>query len=172
MDQTIVIETEASTAANAPASTLGIRLASLILTVAGLFYLYQAIELPMGDPPGTGVGAVPVLVAVCWVVFGAFVTVRNRGASADLGPWPRGSAALRVGGAFFLCVMFIVGLPFFGIFLTTGVFLLLMGRLAGAPWTSAVILSAATPVAFWIVFSLGLKVSLPFGSLLTVIFRG
>lgn len=114
----------------------------------------------------------PTLVAVCWVIFGAFVTVRNSRASADLGRWPRGGPGLRVGFAFLLCVVFIVGLPFFGIFLTTGIFLLLMGRLAGAPWASATVLGVATPVAFWVVFSLGLKVSLPFGSLINAIFRG
>lgn len=166
MDQMAVIDREVST------STKGARLASLILTAAGLFYLYQAINMPMGEPPGTGIGAVPTLVAVCWVIFGLFVTVRNRCVSVDLGPWPKGRSALRVGYAFLLCVTFIIGLPFFGIFLTTGVFLLLMARLADAPWKDALIVAVATPLAFWVVFSLGLKVSLPYGSLLTAILRG
>ncbi len=69
MDQATVIDTEA------PTSTKGARLASLVLTAAGLFYLYQAIQLPIGNPPGTGIGAVPTLVAVSWVVFGLFVTI-------------------------------------------------------------------------------------------------
>ncbi|MGM4903861.1 tripartite tricarboxylate transporter TctB family protein [Tardiphaga sp. 866_E4_N2_1] len=155
---------------DAPASTKGSQLTSLILTAAGLFYLYQSLQLSMGDPLGTGVGAMPALVAVCWVAFGVFVTVRNRPA-ADVGPWPRGRLALRVGYSLLLCIAFIVALPVFGVFLTTAVFLLLMARLVDATWKNACIVAVTMPIAFWVVFSLGLKVSLPYGVLLTTIFR-
>jgi hypothetical protein len=159
--------------ADAPASAKGSRLTSLILTAAGLFYLYQSLQLPMGDPPGTGVGAIPALVAVCWVAFGVYVTIRNRAAVSDVGPWPSGRSALRVGYSLLLCVAFIVTLPFFGIFLTTGAFLFLMARLVDATWKNACVVAATTPVAFWVVFSFGLKVSLPYGSLITtILFRG
>jgi hypothetical protein len=79
--------------------------------------------------------------------------------------------ALRVGYSLLLCIAFIVALPVFGVFLTTAVFLLLMARLVDATWKNACIVAVTMPIAFWVVFSLGLKVSLPYGVLLTTIFR-
>lgn len=166
MDQATVISTDA------PISTKGATIGSPVLTVVGLLYLYQALKLPLGDPLGTGIGAIPVLVAVCWVAFGLLATIRSRSTSVDLGPWPAGRLALRVGYAFLLCVAFIITTPFFGIFLTTAVFLLLMARLDDASWKNAIILGVVTPLVFWLVFKVGLKLSLPFGSLLTSFLRG
>jgi hypothetical protein len=171
MDQTTVVGTEVPIEVNASAPGMGARLASLILTTAGLFYLYHASQLPLGDPRGTGVGAVPLLIGTCWVAFGAYSAVRIPKNSPESTPWPRGHEALRALAVLFLCVAFIVSLPFFGIFLTTGMFLLLMARLAGSPWKSALILSVVTPAAFWLVFSWGLKVSLPYGSLVSAVLR-
>jgi hypothetical protein len=170
MNQVTVVGTEVPIEVHASAPGRA-RLASCILTAAGLFYLYHASGLPLGDPPGTGVGAIPLLVGICWVAFGAYSAVRIPKASPESGPWPRGREALRVPAALLLCVAFIVALSFFGIFLTTGIFLLLMARLAGSPWKSALILSVATPAAFWVVFSWGLKVSLPYGSLVLAVLR-
>jgi hypothetical protein len=161
-----------ATDVDVPAAAKGSRLTSLILTAAGLGYLYQSMQLPMGDPLGTGVGAIPALIAVCWVAFGIYVTIRNRPVAAELGPWPRGTAALRVGYSLLLCIAFVVTLPFLGIFLTTAAFLLLMARLVEATWKNACVVAVTTPIAFWIVFALGLKVSLPYGSLFTTMFGG
>jgi hypothetical protein len=172
MNHTAVGCTEVPIEVNASAPATGARLASVILTGAGLFYLCYASQLPLGDPPGTGIGVIPLLMGICWVAFGAYSAVRIPKASPESGPWPRGHEALRVLAALLLCVAFIVALSFFGIFLTTGVFLLLMARLAGSPWKSALILSVATPAAFWVVFSYGLKVSLPYGSLVSAALRG
>jgi hypothetical protein len=169
MNQVTAIGTEVPSEVHASAPGRGARLASCILTAVGLFYLYHASLLPLGDPPGTGVGAIPLLVGICWVAFGAYSAVRIPNASPESGPWPRGREALRVPVALVLCVAFIVALSFFGIFLTTGIFLLLMARLAGSPWKSALILSVAAPAAFWLVFSWGLKVSLPYGSLVLAV---
>jgi|AraplaDrversion2_2_1032049.scaffolds.fasta_scaffold00618_34 hypothetical protein len=171
MNQVTVVGTEVPIAVHASAPGKGARLASCILTAAGLFYLYHASRLPLGDPPGTGVGAIPLLIGICWVAFGAYSAVRIPKASPESGSWRHGREALRVPAALALCMIFIVALSFFGIFLTTGVFLLLMARLAGSPWKSAVILSIATPAAFWLVFSWGLKVSLPYGSLVSAVLR-
>lgn len=160
---------EAAIGVDAPSAPKTVRLASLILTALGLFYLYQASKMPLGDPPGTGIGAVPIVVGICWVAFGLYATIRNRGGLVDSGPWPKGRAAFRALYALLLCVVYIVGLPVFGIFITTGVFLVLMARLAGAPSTSALGVAVMTPIAFWVIFSLGLKVSLPYGSLLAAV---
>ncbi|WP_431015665.1 tripartite tricarboxylate transporter TctB family protein [Bradyrhizobium pachyrhizi] len=172
MDQMTVVGTEVPIEVNASAPVTGARLASVILTAAGLFYLYHASQLPLGDPPGTGVGAIPLLMGICWLAFGAYSALRIPKASPESGLWPRGHEALRVLATLLLCVTFIAALPFFGIFLTTAIFLLLMARLAGSPWKSALILSVATPAAFWVVFSWGLKVSLPYGSLVSDVLRG
>jgi hypothetical protein len=173
MDPITVVGPEVPIEANALVRVSGAaRLAAAILTAGGLFYLYYASQLPLGDPPGTGVGTVPLLIGICWVAFGTYAAVRIPTTSSDSGPWPRGRERLRVLAALLLCVAFIVALSFFGIFLTTGIFLLLMARLAGAPWKSALILGVVTPAAFWVVFSYGLKVSLPYGSLVSAVLRG
>ncbi|MBH5384722.1 tripartite tricarboxylate transporter TctB family protein [Bradyrhizobium sp. CNPSo 4019] len=160
---------EAAIGVDVPSAPKIVRSASLILTALGLFYLHQASMMPLGDPPGTGIGAVPLMVGTCWVAFGLYVTIRNQSGLVDSGPWPKGRAALRALYALLLCVVYIVGLPFLGIFITTGVFLVLMARLAGAPSTSALVVAVMTPIAFWVIFSLGLKVSLPYGSLLAAV---
>lgn len=162
---------EVAIAGDVPSDSKAVRWASLILTALGLFYLYQASTMPLGDPPGTGIGAIPLLVGTCWVTFGIYATIRNRSGLAHSEPWPKGRAAVRAVYALLLCALYIVGLPFLGIFITTGAFLLLMARLAGASWTSALGVAVITPAVFWVIFSLGLKVSLPYGSVFTV-FRG
>jgi hypothetical protein len=173
MDQMTVVGPEEPIEANVLVRASGAaRLASAILTAGGLFYLYFASKLPLGDPPGTGIGTVPLLIGICWVAFGTYSAVRIPTTSSDSGPWPRGREGLRVLAALLLCVAFIVALSLLGIFLTTGIFLLLMARLAGAPWKSALILGVVTPAAFWVVFSYGLKVSLPYGSLVSAVLRG
>lgn len=151
-----------------PSDSRAMRWALLILTALGMFYLYQASMMPLGDPAGTGIGAIPFLVGVCWVTFGIYATMRKPSGLAHSEPWPKGRAAMRAVYALLLCILYIAGLPFLGIFITTGAFLLLMARLAGAPWTSAFVVAAITPAVFWVIFSLGLKVSLPYGSVFSV----
>ncbi|MEH2510380.1 putative tricarboxylic transport membrane protein [Nitrobacteraceae bacterium AZCC 1564] len=145
-----------------------VRIASAILTGAGLIYFYNALQLPLGDPLGTGVGAVPTFVGILWIIFGLYVTCRDADIQirdSEVGTWPDRQMAIRLGLALVLCFGFIIVMPLLGTVATSGLFLLLMGRLAGAPWGKSLVASVALPVFFWLVFVKLLKVSLPVGSL-------
>ncbi|ARQ00106.1 tripartite tricarboxylate transporter TctB family protein [Pseudorhodoplanes sinuspersici] len=148
-----------------------VRIASAILTAVGLVYAYYALQLPLGDPAGTGVGAVPTVIGVLWVAVGLYVTFRDvdlQIRDSEVGTWPSREMAVRVALAVALCVGFIVMMPLLGTLMTSGGFLFLMGRLAGAPWSKALFASIVLPIFFWLVFGKLLQVALPAGSLLAL----
>jgi hypothetical protein len=53
---------------------------------------------------------------------------------------------------------------------TSGLFLILMAQLSGAPWGKSLLASIVLPIFFWLVFVKLLQVSLPAGSLFVRLF--
>lgn len=150
-----------------------VRIASAVLTLIGLAYTYYAFQLPIGDPPGTGEGAFPSAVGVLWTAFGLYITLRAPDIQirdGEVGVWPDAKMMKRLGFAVALCVAFLVTLPILGMIVTSGLFLILMGRLAGAAWAKTVLASVVLPIFFWIIFVKLLQVSLPSGVLLAYLF--
>jgi putative tricarboxylic transport membrane protein len=159
-----------------PTITRGhVRIASAILTTTGAIYAYRAFHLSLGDPPGTGVGIIPIAIGVRWVAFGLYVTLRApdiQVRDGEVGSWPCSEMTRRLLLAIGLCLGFIVVLPFLGMVVSSGFFLVLIGRLAGAPWGKSLLASIVLPVVFWLIFVKLLQVSLPEGSLFEFVFRG
>lgn len=152
-----------------------IRIASAVLTLIGFAYTYYAMQLSLGDPPGTGVGAFPSAVGVLWTAFGLYVTLRTPDIQirdGEVGVWPDARMMKRLGLAVALCAGFIAMLSALGMLVTSGLFLILMGRLAGAPWGKAILASVVLPISFWVIFVKLLQVSLPLGALFVYLFGG
>jgi putative tricarboxylic transport membrane protein len=158
-----------------PTITRGhVRIASAILTIIGAIYAYRAFYLSLGDPPGTGVGITPIAIGVLWVAFGLYVTLRApdiQVRDGEVGSWPGREMTRRLLLAIGLCFGFIVVLPFLGMVVTSGLFLVLIGRLAGAPWGKSLLTGIVLPMVFWLIFVKLLQVSLPEGSLFEFVFR-
>lgn len=89
----------------------------------------------------------------------------------EVGAWPTPQMAKQLGLAIVLCIGFIVLLPFFGTSLTSGLFLLFIARVAGAPWRKSLFASIVLPIFFWLIFVKLLQVSLPEGSLVSLLSR-
>ncbi|MGL5164345.1 MAG: tripartite tricarboxylate transporter TctB family protein [Afipia sp.] len=150
-----------------------VRIASAILTAVGLAYTYYALQLPLGDPIGTGVGATPSAIGLLWVIFGCFVTLRTPDIQVrddEVGTWPSLAMTKRLALAVALCFGFVVTQPLLGMIVTSGLFLILMAQLSGAPWGKSLLASIVLPVFFWLVFVKLLQVSLPAGSLFAYLF--
>lgn len=150
-----------------------IRIASAILTTIGLAYTYHAFQLPLGDPPGTGVGAMPRAVGALWVAFGLYVTVRGADIQVhddEVGIWPTFAMVKRLAAAVILCFGFVIMQPLLGMIVTSALFLVLMAQLSGAPWGKSLLASIVLPIFFWLVFVKLLQVTLPAGFLFVFLF--
>lgn len=156
-----------------PVKRAHVRIASAILTTIGLAYTYHALQLPLGDPSGTGVGAMPSALGVLWVAFGLYVTVRGSDVQVrddEVGTWPNFAMMKRLVAAVILCFGFVVMQPLLGMIVTSALFLILMAQLSGAPWGKSLLASIVLPIFFWLVFVKLLQVSLPAGSMFVFLF--
>lgn len=156
-----------------PVTRTHVRIASAILTAVGLAYTYYALQLPLGDPIGTGIGATPSVIGLLWVTFGFFVTLRTPDIQVrddEVGTWPNVQMMKRLALAIVLCLGFVVMQPLLGMIVTSGLFLILMAQLSGAPWGKSLLASIVLPIFFWLVFVKLLQVSLPAGSLFVYLF--
>jgi putative tricarboxylic transport membrane protein len=156
-----------------PVTRTHIRIASTILTTIGLAYTYHALQLPRGDPPGTGVGAMPSAIGVLWVAFGLYVTVRGADIQVrddEAGTWPNFAMMKRLVVAVILCFGFVVMQPLLGMIVTSALFFILMAQLSGAPLGKSLLASFVLPISVWLVFVKLLQVSLPVGSLFVFLF--
>lgn len=156
-----------------PATRAHVRIVSAILTAVGLAYTYFALQLPLGDPIGTGVGATPSVIGMLWVTFGVFVTLRAPEIQVrddEIGTWPSFAMTKRLLLAVALCFGFVVMLPLLGMMVTSALFLILMAQVSGAPWGKSLLASIVLPFFFWLVFVKLLQVSLPAGSLFVYLF--
>jgi putative tricarboxylic transport membrane protein len=157
-----------------PITRAHVRIASAILTLIGLAYLYHALQLPLGEPRGTGVGATPIAIGVLWVAFGIYATLRtpeSQVRDGEVGTWPTPQMAKQLGLAIVLCIGFIALLPLFGMSLTSGLFLLFIARVAGARWRKSLFASIVLAIFFWLIFVRLLQVSLPEGSIISLLSR-
>ncbi len=144
------------------------------MTAVGALYTWQASRLPLGDPIGSGEGGVPVIVGTLWVIFGLFITVRTpplHESNEEVGTWPDIGSVGRLAISLLLCIGFIAVLNSLGIILTSIIFLTLMARLCGAPWSKSAILGVIMSICFWLLFVKLLQLSLPSGSIPAMIWR-
>jgi hypothetical protein len=152
-----------------------VRIASAILTLFGIFYTWEAFQLPMGKPVGSGSGSTPALIGVAWSVIGAYVTVRvpeiTLGEDGE-GLWPNAEGTRRIVMVLLLCTGFILAMNYFGIIATSVVFHFIMAVAFGGGLLQALLTSTLLSAALWLVFVHLLQVRLPTGTLVTTLFGG
>jgi len=152
-----------------------VRLASAIMGAIGAAYTVDAFLLPIGNPVGTGSGAMPTVVGLLWVFCGAYLTVWPPEITQhddEVGTWPTRDMIVRVAVVLCICFGVIIVLPKLGITVTSAIFMALMARIAGASWLNAILSSIVLAAAIWVVFVYLLDLTLPVGTWMTLIWGG
>ena len=150
-----------------------VRIASAILTAIGIFYTWEAFQLSMGNPIGSGSGATPVLIGLAWSAIGIYVTLRPQEIGVegdDEGVWPSPSGVRRIVMVLAFCAGFVVAMNYVGVIPTSLVFLFVMALSFGGSLLQALLTSTLLSAALWFVFIYLLQVRLPTGSLVSSLF--
>jgi hypothetical protein len=149
-----------------------VRIASAVITLIGIVYTCLSLRLPLGDPLGSGEGTVPILVGMLWVIFGAVVTIQAPplySESEEAGTWPDATGVRRLLIVAALCLGFVFLMNFLGMALTGLIFMVLMARLCGASWKASMLAGVIMTIGLWALFEKFLQLTLPAGTVFSML---
>lgn len=162
-----------------PVTKWQVTTAVVILTLLGVGYTIEAIQLPLGDPPGSGSASAPLLFGISWVLFGIIVLLRPnelfaRGESIDeaepeddgFPDWPSGEGGRKLILLLALSGLFLVAMLHLGTIVSSFLLLASISWLFGGSLRQSIFTSAAISAAIWFIFIYLLQMRLPAGILI------
>ena len=144
------------------------RLVPAVVLVMGVFYLVQALKLPLGTVARPGAGFYPVAVAVFACLVGLVATAQafraRRVALSEAAAEPDAVAMRRrVGITAVALAGFCLAMPWIGYLAAAAAFVIVVLRGLGSRWSTALAIGVASAAASHYLFAVLLDVPLPRG---------